>query len=428
MKIGMQTCGGMGDIRPFMALATGLSHAGHEVTVAVTKVDDKDYEEFAKFGNFSIKYTSEYSDKTIEVSEEIEKKPTVEIWRNSDDENTQLINDYFVVPMLEEMYSASKDLCANSDIVIGYQRMFTLQCAAEKTNTPYIVLAIEHTETPSGYFPPYNKPFNKGNEFNLKCWQEVRENSNRLNLSIINNFREKENLPLVENVIDDVWLSKELNLLAVSSVFCQQPPDWKNKVEICGFMNIFKEESHWKMPFELDEFINSGTSPVFVSLGSMPIFEQDPAYIMKLCFDAIALAGCRAIIQSKWDGFDKIENNPNIYRVGYNIPHSLIFPFCAAVVHHGGSGTTNTATQYGCPSIIIEYLFDQKFWGSILVRIGLTTKVLSRKSVDAFSLAHEIKVVLNSNQLKSKAKECAEIMKHENGVQRAIALIEEKFS
>ena len=43
MKIGLQTWGSEGDIRPFTALAAGLVDAGHEVTLAVTDNIGRDY-------------------------------------------------------------------------------------------------------------------------------------------------------------------------------------------------------------------------------------------------------------------------------------------------------------------------------------------------------------------------------------------------
>jgi hypothetical protein len=43
MKIGLQTWGSDGDIRPFLALAGGLRARGHEVSLVVTSVDNKDY-------------------------------------------------------------------------------------------------------------------------------------------------------------------------------------------------------------------------------------------------------------------------------------------------------------------------------------------------------------------------------------------------
>lgn len=43
MRIGVQTWGSDGDIRPFIALANGLARRGHEVSLAITSVDNKDY-------------------------------------------------------------------------------------------------------------------------------------------------------------------------------------------------------------------------------------------------------------------------------------------------------------------------------------------------------------------------------------------------
>ena len=43
MRIGLQTWGSEGDIRPFVALADGLNEAGHEVTLVITSVEHKDY-------------------------------------------------------------------------------------------------------------------------------------------------------------------------------------------------------------------------------------------------------------------------------------------------------------------------------------------------------------------------------------------------
>ena len=47
MRIGLQTWGSRGDIRPLAALAWGLKRAGHEVTLVVTSVDPGDYDALA---------------------------------------------------------------------------------------------------------------------------------------------------------------------------------------------------------------------------------------------------------------------------------------------------------------------------------------------------------------------------------------------
>jgi len=60
VKLGLQTWGSDGDIRPFIALAGGLSAAGHDVTLAVTSVDNKDYTSFSKDLNFTIKHIGHF--------------------------------------------------------------------------------------------------------------------------------------------------------------------------------------------------------------------------------------------------------------------------------------------------------------------------------------------------------------------------------
>ena len=47
------------------------------------------------------------------------------------------------------------------------------------------------------------------------------------------------------------------------------------------------------------------------------------------------------------------------------IPHSWLFPRMAAVVHHGGVGTTAAGLAAGVPSIITPFFADQPFWGSV---------------------------------------------------------------
>jgi UDP:flavonoid glycosyltransferase YjiC (YdhE family) len=47
-------------------------------------------------------------------------------------------------------------------------------------------------------------------------------------------------------------------------------------------------------------------------------------------------------------------------------PHARLFPRCAAIVHHGGAGTTQSALLAGRPSVVIPHVTDQFFWGQVL--------------------------------------------------------------
>ena len=51
------------------------------------------------------------------------------------------------------------------------------------------------------------------------------------------------------------------------------------------------------------------------------------------------------------------------YFVAGALPHDHLFPHCAAVIHHGGAGTLDTASRAGCPQIILPQVLDQ-FWNA----------------------------------------------------------------
>ena len=54
MRIGIQTWGSTGDIRPFVALAAALTQAGHQVHLVVTDIDCRDYRHYAEEYGFRI--------------------------------------------------------------------------------------------------------------------------------------------------------------------------------------------------------------------------------------------------------------------------------------------------------------------------------------------------------------------------------------
>lgn len=109
-------------------------------------------------------------------------------------------------------------------------------------------------------------------------------------------------------------------------------------------------------------------------------------------------------------------------------PHSRIFPFCSAVVHHGGAGTTHSALAAGCPSIVVAHVSDQMFWGNELTRLGVGPKILHRRSLTAEKLADRIRTTLNSRPMRQKAQALGQSMRKEDGVGLAVRLIEHRFS
>jgi vancomycin aglycone glucosyltransferase len=54
-----------------------------------------------------------------------------------------------------------------------------------------------------------------------------------------------------------------------------------------------------------------------------------------------------------------------------DVSHDVLFPQVAAVVHHGGAGTTATATRAGVPQVVTPMFGDQFYWASRIVDLGV---------------------------------------------------------
>jgi UDP:flavonoid glycosyltransferase YjiC (YdhE family) len=155
--------------------------------------------------------------------------------------------------------------------------------------------------------------------------------------------------------------------------------------------------------------------------------DTSPGIITKTLFQGAVLAGCRAIVQSRWDELPDFPAHPRIYKI-QKVPHQYIFPSCSAVVHHGGAGTTHSATRHGCPSVVIEHFGDQAFFARELQSLGVAPKVLHRRNITATKLARAIRIVLDSPDMRKKAEELSGLMRKENGVKKAVELIENRFA
>jgi UDP:flavonoid glycosyltransferase YjiC (YdhE family) len=423
MKIGIQTWGSDGDIRPLAALAAGLKAAGNDVTLAITSVDSKEFSLLAESLGIRVIHAG-YVDKK---PEEIEPLAYAIIETRNIIKQFRIILDIFFWPLLGEMQNASKRLSEENDLLIGHFIMYPLQAAAERAGRPYVTVTLNHSAIPSKHVPPVGLP-DLGRWLNPLWWKLVRVLSDGLLKPPINELRQRETLPPVGSFID-VWESKILNLIAVSPALCRKQQDWPDYQHVCGFFNLPEQAEEWTMPDGLARFLESGPPPVFMTFGSMTLLDTAVGLTetTRLMVDAARLAKCRAIIQSRWEDVDDIPEHPDIYRIG-RVPHRHIFPNCSAVVHHGGSGTTQQATLHGCPSIIVEHLLDQVMWGLILKKLGVAPRLLHRRSVKPEKLARVIKAVIGNKEMKTRAEELGRQMRGEDGVAYAVRLVEERFS
>jgi sterol 3beta-glucosyltransferase len=95
----------------------------------------------------------------------------------------------------------------------------------------------------------------------------------------------------------------------------------------------------------------------------------------------------------------------------------------ALVIHHGGAGTTHSATRSGKPSVVVPFAGDQSFWADRLHRLGVAAAAVdgNAPTPSAFERAIDF-ALLSSTQ--ARAQRLGEAMRQEDGVRTAVAAIE----
>ncbi|MGK2861195.1 MAG: glycosyltransferase, partial [Chitinophagaceae bacterium] len=177
---------------------------------------------------------------------------------------------------------------------------------------------------------------------------------------------------------------------------------------------------------DLIDFIRQGTPPLLITFGSMT-FETKfdlPNAIERLSNEL----NVRVIVVKGW-GFNdtkKLDENPNIKVVG-SAPYDKLFPHLKAVIHHGGIGTISACLIAGKPFFTCPVLYplgDQHFWGNIGYKKGIALKPIGLKKLTEKLLIDNAKSLLSTETLYTNSIALAEKIKNENGVEKAIELIE----
>ena len=106
------------------------------------------------------------------------------------------------------------------------------------------------------------------------------------------------------------------------------------------------------------------------------------------------------------------------------MPHDWLFPQVAAVVHHGGAGTTAAGLRAGVPSINIPFFGDQPFWGQRVADLGVGPQPIPRKQLTVERLAQALQTAIHDSAMRQRARVLGEQIQSENGVQRAVEIIQ----
>jgi sterol 3beta-glucosyltransferase len=230
---------------------------------------------------------------------------------------------------------------------------------------------------------------------------------------LINKFRVQT---LKIDPISPMWGFQLLQRLRVphsylwSQSLIPRPSDWPSHLSVTGF-SFLDLGSSYSPPEDLAAFLSAGPPPIYIGFGSIVV--DDPRKLTALIFEAVRLAGVRAIVSKGWGGMGAGSEVPkDIFLIG-NCPHDWLFKRVQCVVHHGGAGTTAAGIALGVPTVVVPFFGDQPFWGQMIARACAGPKPVPFKQMTAESLAESIKFALKDEVKVAVQKMASQIAKED---------------
>jgi sterol 3beta-glucosyltransferase len=180
----------------------------------------------------------------------------------------------------------------------------------------------------------------------------------------------------------------------------------------------------YQPPAELSDFLAAGPRPIYIGFGSMT--GNDPERLTRIALEAIARSGQRAVLLSGWAGLAAGDVPPNVLKLD-SAPHGWLFPRMAAIVHHGGVGTTHEALRSGRPQVIVPFFGDQPFWADRVHELGVSPPPVLQEELTAEHLAEAICAAISEPALCKESGRGRQAGLRRAGVEEAVAVIEAVF-
>ncbi|MGO8950356.1 MAG: glycosyltransferase [Ktedonobacterales bacterium] len=328
---------------------------------------------------------------------------------------------YGIMPTLDAQVRELGDACQDANLLVTSYGQLAGSFVAAQQDLPWVTVALSPVTVPSAFITtqplPRHLPTGLQMAANRLQWGigglVLRQIADRP----INRLRAQYQLkPLRQSL----WLgaaSRQLVCVACSPAFQPMPPDWPQFVRMTGFCFWDTPES-WAPPPALSAFLQQERPYVVVTAGSIaPADYQAFASYFQTSVKAIHALGLRALVigQMETSGLP----NDEVLTLSF-APYSLVFPKAAAVIHHGGIGTTAQALRFGVPSLVVPWGVDQFYSASQLARIGAGNFIYWRRYTPIRAEAR-LATLLNDKRYKAEVGAIRSTISHENG---AIVLCE----
>lgn len=415
MKVLIMTLGTRGDVQPFVALAHGLTVAGHDAVLAAPH----------RFAEFVRGHGVEFAgiddgplrlmDDRATVVEDVAtgglgKK--LALAKQMPALFTRTLTDCWTV--------ASDGPGAGADVVVHNGQVIAGQHVAERLGRPAVLALPIPMYVPTREFPWPGQPMprvvpNRATFLGMKGPAVMFGRT-------VDRWRSTLDLPKRKGRHDPLRApggSPAPVLHAISRHVLPRPADWPATATMTGYWFLTDSEPP-PLPRALTEFLDAGEPPVFIGFGSMS--GPDPAATTATVLTAARKTGVRAIIGTAWGGLTA-ETADDVFTIG-EVPFDQLFPKVAAVVHHGGAGTIAAAAAAGRPQVVCPFVADQPFWGHRMHHLGVAPEPLHQRHLDPDRLAAAIERAVSDTTFAIAADRLGQLIRAEDGVREAVRQLE----
>jgi UDP:flavonoid glycosyltransferase YjiC (YdhE family) len=189
--------------------------------------------------------------------------------------------------------------------------------------------------------------------------------------------------------------------------FAPPQPDWPSNVHLAQFP-LWDEATVTPPQAELDDFLAAGTPPIVFTPGTANVQARS---FFAAAVEACARLGRRGLLLTKFAEQVPSDLPASVQHFEY-VPFSRVLPRAAAIVHHGGIGTTAQALRAGIAQLIMPLSHDQPDNAARLKRMGVGDS-LPPAAFRAERLTPMLARLLESAQVRAR---CAEVAGRFEGV------------
>jgi len=362
--------GSAGDVYPFIALGRELQRRGHRITMITSGI----FGDLARRAGFEFKASL-----SSEAYQAIVSDP--DYWHPL--RSTRLLLDRIVSPAIAVVYALVKESYRPGDsAVVAGTLALGARVAQEALGLPLTTVHLQPSAIRSCRAPALHPGFGWMRQMPLAlrpaAFRLIDAIADRLYGGPLNSFRATLGLPPVRRLFGSWWHSPESTLGLFPAWYAAPQADWPRQIRLCDFP-LFNAPELEVPAEELERYLEAGEPPIVFTCGSAMSSAHE---FFAAATQACRMLGRRALFVTRFTRHLPRSLPANVTHVAY-APFGRLLPRTAAIVHHGGIGTTAQALRAGLPQIVTPYCYDQYDNADHLMRLGVALTVTrSRHSAE----------------------------------------------